>query len=92
MRDPSAWSVIGGWLLAIALILVIYGGWALVVRAFKTPTPPRPAAQMSRVGVGPKCVACGKPAVKAVRAGYDSGWLLCLRCREEVDALTGRAS
>lgn len=91
MRDPSAWSQIGGWFLALAFILVIYGGWALVVHAFKTPTPTRPAAQ-PRVGVGPKCVACGKPAAKAVRAGYDSGWLLCLRCREEVDALTGRAS
>jgi hypothetical protein len=54
MRDPSAWSVIGGWLLAVALILVIYGGWALVVRKFKTPTPTRPAAQLPRVGVGAK--------------------------------------
>jgi hypothetical protein len=86
---------------AVALALLIPSGISAAfiavaavtanVRHPKTPTPTRPAGPSPRAGAGPTCVACGRPAVKAVRAGYDT-WAFCLRCREEVNALTGRTS
>ena len=85
--DPSAWSVIAGFAAFFAIVFLLTCAWLATVRRFQTPASARPAAQPPRAEAGPKCVACGKPAAKAVRAGLDT-WLLCGRCREEVDALT----
>lgn len=74
-------------ILIVTLAGVAYTIWRIQAHSNRPALVPTPTRGAVTTNTTP-CVACGKPAARPIRAGYDT-WDLCPRCREAVNALTG---